>query len=122
VSLVARYLEEHGIPTVMFGCARDIVEHCGVPRFVFTDFPLGNPTGRPWDPASQRRILDIGLGLLETATGPRTTVRTPYEWSADTTWKDRVLTKEQPFLDEAAKAKWLAGKAAYKDLKRAGQG
>jgi hypothetical protein len=121
VSLVARHLEEHGVPTVMFGCARDIVEHCGVPRFVFTDFPLGNPTGRPFDPASQRHILDLGLELLETATGPRTTVRSPYEWSADTTWKDRVLTKEQPFLDDAAKAKWLAGKAAYKDLKTAGQ-
>ena len=26
MSLVARYLEEHGIPTVVFGCARDIVE------------------------------------------------------------------------------------------------
>jgi hypothetical protein len=121
VSLVARHLEEHGIPTVVFGCARDIVEHCGVPRFVFTDFPLGNPTGRPFDPASQGHIVDLGLGLLETAAAPRTTVRSPYEWSADTTWKDRVLTKEQPFLDEAARAKWLAGKAAYKNLKVSGQ-
>jgi hypothetical protein len=121
VSLVARYLEAQGVPTVVFGCARDIVEHCGVPRFLFTDFPLGNPTGRPFDPASQRHILDLGLALLETATGPRTTVQSPYEWSADTTWKDRVLTKAQPFLDEAAKDKWLAQKAAYKDLKTTGQ-
>jgi hypothetical protein len=120
VSLVARHLEAHGIPTVIFGCARDIVEHCGVPRFVFTDFPLGNPTGRPFDPSSQRHVLEIGLALLETATGPRTTVQTPYEWSADTSWKDRVLTKAQPFLDEAAREKWLAGKAAYRDLKSAG--
>jgi hypothetical protein len=108
------------VPTVVFGCARDIVEHCGVPRFVFSDFPLGNPTGRPWDAASQRHLLDLGLGLLETATGPRTTVQAPYVWSADTTWKDKVLTREQPFLDDAAKEKWLAGKAAYKDLKGAG--
>jgi hypothetical protein len=49
-SLAARHLEASGIPTVLFGCARDIVECCGVPRFVFSDFPLGNPTGRPLDP------------------------------------------------------------------------
>jgi hypothetical protein len=121
VSLVARYLEEHGIPTVMFGCARDIVEHCGVPRFVFTDFPLGNPTGRPFDPASQRHILDLGLQLLESARGARTTVQSPYEWSTDTTWKAKVLTREQPFLDGADKEKWLARKAADKALKATGE-
>jgi hypothetical protein len=121
VSLVARYLEEHGIPTVVFGCARDIVEHCGVPRFVFTDFPLGNPTGRPFDPASQRAVLEIGLSLLETATAPRTTVQSPYEWSADASWKAKVLTREQPFLDGADKDRWIERKAAYKALKDAGK-
>jgi hypothetical protein len=121
VSLVARFLEEHGIPTVMFGCARDIVEHCGVPRFVFTDFPLGNPTGRPFDPACQRHILDLGLELLESAGGPRTTIQSPYEWSTDATWKAKVLTREQPFLDGADKEKWLERKAAYKELKTTGQ-
>jgi len=35
VSLVARHLETNGIPTVVLGCAKDIVEHCGVPRFLF---------------------------------------------------------------------------------------
>jgi D-proline reductase (dithiol) PrdB len=121
VSLVARHLEEHGIPTVVFGCARDIVEHCGVPRFVFTDFPLGNPTGRPFDAASQRDIVEMGVALLETATAPRTTVQSPYEWSADSTWKRKVLTKEQPFLEGEAKDKWLERKAAYKALKSVGE-
>jgi hypothetical protein len=120
VSLVARYLEEHGIPTVVFGCARDIVEHCGVPRFVFTDFPLGNPTGRPFDPASQRHILSLGLDLLERAIAPRTTIQSPYEWSADATWKAKILTREQPFVDGADKEKWLERKAAYKELKATG--
>ena len=31
------------------GCAKDIVEHVGVPRFLFSDFPLGNAAGRPED-------------------------------------------------------------------------
>jgi D-proline reductase (dithiol) PrdB len=43
ISLVARHLETNGIPTVIVGSALDVVEHCGVPRFYFTDFPLGNP-------------------------------------------------------------------------------
>ena len=55
MSLVARHLESHGIPTVVLGAARDIVEECGVARFVFTDFPLGNPCGRPHDPETSRR-------------------------------------------------------------------
>jgi hypothetical protein len=49
VSLIARHLEVNGIPTVVMGCARDIVEHCGAPRFLFSDFPLGNSAGRPHD-------------------------------------------------------------------------
>src|SRR6185295_13671975 len=52
VSLAARALEASGIATVVMGCAKDIVEHAGVPRFLFSDFPLGNAAGRPWDAES----------------------------------------------------------------------
>jgi len=121
VSLAARYLEANGIPTVVFGCARDIVEHCGVPRFVFSDFPLGNPTGRPFDPAMQREVVGLGLALVETATRPGTTVVNPHEWSADQSWKDRIFSREQPFLSEDAKEKWLKRKDAYRDLKASGR-
>ena len=119
MSLVARYLEEHGIPTVVFGCARDIVEHAGVPRFVFCDFPLGNPCGKPFDAAMQRNIVGLALDLLASATAPGTTVVAPYAWSDDT-WKAKCFTKERPFLDEAATARWLEHKQAYRDLKSAG--
>ena len=50
MSLVSRHLEANGIPTAVIGSARDIVEECGVARFIFTDFPLGNPCGKPRDP------------------------------------------------------------------------
>jgi len=63
VSLVARHLEENKIPTVVVGSARDIVEECGVARFLFTDFPLGNPCGKPWDKKMQRSIMDMTLDL-----------------------------------------------------------
>ena len=119
MSLVARHLEENGIPTVVFGCARDIVENCGVPRFVFCDFPLGNPCGKPFDAGMQRDILRRGLELLVSASVPGTTIRAPYEW-ADDTWKEKCFTKERPFLDEAATERWLERKQAYRDVKAAG--
>jgi hypothetical protein len=87
VSLVARHLEANGIPTVIMGCAKDIVEHCGVPRLVFSDFPLGNPAGRPFDVASQRATLDLALRVLEAAPAARTTVQSPLRWSDDPAWK-----------------------------------
>ena len=121
MSLAARYLEDNGIPTVVFGCARDIVEHCGVPRFVFSDFPLGNPTGRPYDIDMQREVLTLGLDLLVSASVPGTTMVTPYEWSADHSWKDKVFTKEQPFLDPETTRKWLERKEQYRNLKAAGK-
>ena len=87
VSLVARTLEAVGIPTVVMGCAKDIVEHAGVPRFLFSDFPLGNPAGRPHDPDSQRETLALALRLLEGAPGPNTTLQSPLRWSEDPAWK-----------------------------------
>ena len=87
VSLVARHLEADGISTVVMGCAKDIVEHVAVPRFLFSDFPLGNSAGKPHDPASQRLTLELALRLLESAPGPQTTVQSPLRWSEDAGWR-----------------------------------
>ena len=87
MSLVARHLEAHGIPTVIMGCAKDIVEHCGVPRFLFSDFPLGNSAGRPFDVPSQTQTLELALQVLQSAPAPRTTVQSPLRWNDDAAWK-----------------------------------
>jgi hypothetical protein len=87
VSLAARLLEANGIPTVIMGCAKDIVEHCGVPRFLFSDFPLGNSAGRPHDADSQTLTLELALRVLETAPAARTTVQSPLRWRDDASWK-----------------------------------
>src|ERR1700685_1191661 len=86
-SLVARHLEANGIATVVMGCAKDIVEHAAPPRFLFSDFPLGNSAGKPHDPASQAFTLELALRVLETAPGPQTTVQSPLRWSAAAAWK-----------------------------------
>jgi glycine/betaine/sarcosine/D-proline reductase family selenoprotein B len=86
-SLVARHLEANGISTVLMGCAKDIVEHAGVPRFLFSDYPLGNSAGRPHDVASQASTLELALQVLESAPAARTTVQSPLRWNADASWK-----------------------------------
>ncbi|QDL97831.1 glycine reductase [Rhodopseudomonas palustris] len=87
VSLVARHLEAAGISTVVIGCAKDIVEHAAVPRFLFSDFPLGNSAGKPHDETSQAFTLDLALRLLESAPAAQTTVQSPLRWSDDHRWK-----------------------------------
>ncbi|UHC19227.1 glycine reductase [Methylobacterium currus] len=103
LALAARALEEAGLATVLMGCAKDVVEHCGVPRFLFSDFPLGNAAGRPHDRASQAATLDLALALLESATAPRTTVQSPQAWSADPSWKADYASLHRLSAEEIAR-------------------
>lgn len=91
MSLVARHLEAAGLPTVIIGSGRDIVEQCGVPRFLFVDYPLGNPCGKPNDTEDQRSIVGAGLDVLEQAFAPRTTVQAAVTWSDDNRWRDDFM-------------------------------
>lgn len=119
VSLVARHLEANGISTVVMGCAKDIVEHCGVARFLFSDFPLGNSAGRPHDPASQEMTLELALALLETAAEPRTTLRSPLRWSESAEWKLDYCNVERLSPEELARrrAEFDRGKDTAKALR-----
>lgn len=105
VSLTARALETAGIPTVVMGCAKDIVEYVGVPRFLFSDFPLGNPAGRPHDVASQHATLKAALALLDAAPGPMTTMQNPIRWSDDHSWKEDISNVEKMSPEEIARRK-----------------
>ena len=103
MSLVARHLEEHGLPTVVLGCAKDIVEHCGVPRFVFSDLPLGNSCGKPFDADSQRALVELALTVLEQAPAPRTTVQSAVSWGDDPSWKRDFSNLEGLTAEELAR-------------------
>ena len=123
LSLIARYLEANGIPTVLMGCAKDIVEHCGVPRFMFSDFPLGNAAGKPFDAVSQRQTLELAFRVLESAVSARTTVQSPQRWSASHEWKldyaniERVSPTELSRLrQEFDKVKEVAQSVRDKEL------
>ncbi|MBU3621250.1 reductase [Polynucleobacter sp. CS-Odin-A6] len=122
-SLLARYLEEAGIPTVIMGAAKDIVEHCGVPRFLFSDLPLGNAAALPNNLQSQDANFELALHLLEHASGPQTTMQSPLVWSTDPSWKsdysnlDRLLPEEIVRLRaEAEKARITARELRVKSV------
>lgn len=127
MSLAARTLEAAGIPTVVMGCAKDIVEYVGVPRFLFSDFPLGNPAGKPKDKASQTATLELALKLIHAAPGPRTTVQNPIRWNEDGRWKLDYSNVEQLSAEEIArrraefdKGKEIAKQRLAEDLKKKG--
>ena len=122
-SLLARYLEAAGIPTVIMGAAKDIVEYCGVPRFLFSDFPLGNAAALPNDIESQDSNFELALRLLEGAPGARTTVQSPLVWASDPAWKldysnlERLTAEEIARLrDEAEKARITAREIRVKSV------
>ena len=88
VSLAARALERAGIATVVMGCAKDIVEHVGVPRLLFSDFPLGNAAGRP----ARRRVAGRSRWNWRCSCWSRRrrrarTVQSPLRWSDNPDWK-----------------------------------
>ena len=94
------------------GCAKDLVEYCGVPRFLFSDFPLGNAAGKPNNPDSQAFTLELAMKVLETAPGPRTTVQSPLRWNADGRWKLDFSNIDQETPEELA-----ARKKAFDEVK-----
>jgi len=117
-TLAARHFEAAGIPTVVMGCAKDIVESAGAPRFAFSDFPLGNGAGKPHDETSQRDTLALAFALLEKAKRPETMIN-PQDWSNDHSWKDDYSNPEKMSAEELAqrRAAFDAGKQAAKSVR-----
>ena len=83
MGLVARVVEEAGIPTVLVSTGRDLTQQVLPPRSVFLNFPMGNPFGRPEDADLQRRILLDALRQVETATEGGAMVDLPHDWGED---------------------------------------
>lgn len=117
VSLVARHLEAAGISTIVMGCAKDIVEHAGVPRFLFSDFPLGNSAGKPGDVVSQAATLDLALRVLERAPAARTSVQSPLRWRTEASWKRDFCNIER--MSSADLARLRAAHEEHRSIARA---
>jgi hypothetical protein len=96
VGLIARAIEQAGIPTVSISITRDLTKSVGVPRSVFVKWPLGHPMGEPGNTLQQRTIIYDALKLLITAEGPGLIIEPGYRWRRTTfvepDWSELALT------------------------------
>ncbi len=79
------------------------MEEAGVPRFLFVDFPLGNPMGKPGDLGMQQELCSLALDVLERAHAPRSTVQAPYGWGSDE-WRANYMVVDDTNRVELAAA------------------
>ena len=121
VALAAHCLETAGIATVIMGCARDIIEHIGVPRLLFNDLPLGNAAGLPDNPAAQDLVAQLAVDMLVEAAAPRSTKQSPLIWSGAADWKKDYSNAALLSTDEIAerRAEFDRVKAAASAIKSA---
>ncbi|MGB9672651.1 MAG: hypothetical protein ACPL3P_00780 [Anaerolineales bacterium] len=68
--MLARILEESGIPTVLITNMPYWAERIGVPRTLAVEHPFGCPIGFPDDEQGQLNLLRTALSLFETSTLP----------------------------------------------------
>lgn len=102
------------MPTLIMGSARDILDEVGVPRYAFTDLPLGNPVGPADDPDQQQQLLRAALEFAATAPLPRSSVVLPVEWSGPQDWRDSYMSLADPAALAAAGEARRARQAADK--------
>jgi len=101
VGLIAREIERRGLPTVSLTSAWSITRRVNPPRAVYTDFPLGHTAGKAHDGELQRQIMRAALHALTSVSIPGTIEPLPCHWSADDSWKDRVM---RPQAADASRA------------------
>lgn len=87
MGLIARGVEEAGIPTVFLGSCLDMMKQVMAPRTVFLDFPLGRQCGPPHDRETQVAVLRDTLCFLEGAATPGQVLELPYEWPTPFDWE-----------------------------------
>ena len=80
MGLIARAIEEAGIPTVCVVMNRDITENVKTPRALYVRFPYGAPLGPAGHPDTQMAVIRAALDLLRTATQPGAIVEAGIEW------------------------------------------
>ena len=80
MGLIARAIEERGIPTVCVVMNRDITENVKIPRALHVRFPYGAPLGPAGKPDVQVAVIRAALALLDLASAPATIVESDVEW------------------------------------------
>lgn len=78
--VLARWIEEAGIPTVVVTMMPALAEERRAPRIVGVEFPYGHAFGMAGDRVMQRRVLELALRVLAGAAAFGTRVDLDVEW------------------------------------------
>ena len=78
--VLARWIEEAGIPTVTVTMMPALAEDRRAPRIVGVEFPFGHAFGMPRDRAMQRATLELAVRVLAGAPVFGTRVDLDIEW------------------------------------------
>jgi len=107
VGLVARFLEEKGIATIIITPTPEFHREIGFPRTVALEFPYGRAIGQVHDAAGQRRVLLMTLDSLKNAEKPGIIDHLPLKWHEDpkkTQWHPPAMSPiVQLFLGDIKK-------------------
>jgi hypothetical protein len=92
VSLVANLVEASGIPTLLIGTVRDIVERVKPPRALCIDNPVGRTFGRPRASRRQESLLAEALGRAHAFKRKGRIIDLPGNWTdrPGASWQDMV--------------------------------
>lgn len=63
--MLARAIEETGLPTVTVALIKEHAQRVKPPRTLWVPFPFGFALGNPDDPPFQQKVLSAALGLLK---------------------------------------------------------
>ena len=78
--VLARRIEEAGIPTVVVTMMPLTAVQLMAPRVVGVEFPFGHPFGWPGQRGMQRAVLETAVTVLAGASEPMTRVDVDIEW------------------------------------------
>ena len=78
--VLARVIEESGIPTVTVTMMPDLAAKFRLSRIVGVEFPFGHAFGLPNDVQMQRTVCEAAIKLLDEAAGPESRLDVDIEW------------------------------------------
>ena len=83
MGLVARFLEENGMSTILLTMTPEFNREIGIPRIAAIEHPYGRVVGEVNHAEGQRLVLLETLSTLAAAKNPGEPVHLPFTWHED---------------------------------------
>lgn len=93
--MLARIVEESGIPAITVTMMPDVAEKFHLPRIAGVEFPFGHPFGMPHDREMQRQVAKTALSLYDRDDLPAR-VDVPIAWPVDFKTAYRAWQPKEP--------------------------